>query len=75
MDKGYAIQCIGRCFNTYLFQWPEIKNKSVKNCNGDYVKKGTPLIEIGGNDIVDLQKEYAEASAVFKAESFIHPIQ
>ena len=40
--------------------------KNIYQSNGDYVKKGTPLIEIGGNDIVDLQKEYAEASAVFK---------
>lgn len=40
--------------------------KRLYQSNGDYVSKGAPLIEIGGNDIVDLQKEYAEASAVFK---------
>ncbi|MGE0078270.1 MAG: efflux RND transporter periplasmic adaptor subunit [Bacteroidales bacterium] len=41
------------------------------NCtNGQYVEKGDILIEISGNEIIDLQKDFAEAAAkYYKAKS------
>ncbi|MGQ1787538.1 MULTISPECIES: efflux RND transporter periplasmic adaptor subunit [unclassified Saccharicrinis] len=37
--------------------------KSIRVANGDQVKKGTPVIEISGLDIIDLQKDFAESAA------------
>lgn len=35
--------------------------KSIYVNDGDFVKVNTPLFEIGGNELIDLQKEYASA--------------
>jgi len=36
-------------------------------CNpGQFVTKNRPLLEISGNELIDIQKDYAEASANFK---------
>lgn len=41
---------------------PGIVNKLFCNI-GQYVTKGQPMMEIGGNDIIDMQRDYAESSA------------
>ncbi len=40
--------------------------KAIYCANGKYVEKNQPLIEIAGNEVIDIQKDYAEASANYK---------
>lgn len=40
--------------------------KSINCSNGESVDKNQPLIEITGNEIIEIQKEFAEASANYK---------
>ncbi len=40
--------------------------KNIQCFNGQLVSKNQPLIEIAGNEIIDIQKEFAEASANYK---------
>lgn len=40
--------------------------KNIYIQNGQYVNKNQPIMEIGGNEIIDIQNEYAEASANYK---------
>lgn len=39
--------------------------KAIYCANGKYVEKNQPLIEIAGNEVIDIQKDYAEAAANF----------
>lgn len=40
--------------------------KHIRCQNGDFVEKNQILLEISGNEIIDLQKDFAEASAIYK---------
>lgn len=40
--------------------------KSINCANGESVDRNQPLIEITGNEIIEIQKEFAEASANYK---------
>lgn len=40
--------------------------KSIRCRNGQYVQKNVILLEISGNEIIDIQKDFAEASAYHK---------
>lgn len=42
---------------------PGIVNKILCN-TGQYIAKGQPVVEIGGNDMIDMQRDYAESSAI-----------
>lgn len=41
---------------------PGMVNKILCN-TGQYIAKGQPMMEIGGNDMIDMQRDYAESSA------------
>ncbi|MBN1144179.1 MAG: efflux RND transporter periplasmic adaptor subunit [Bacteroidales bacterium] len=41
---------------------PGIVNRILCN-TGQYIAKGQPMMEIGGNDMIDMQRDYAESSA------------
>ncbi len=40
--------------------------KNIYFQNGQFVEKNVPLVEIAGNEIIDIQNEYAEAAANYK---------
>lgn len=40
--------------------------KEIHCKNGHYVEKNQPLIEIAGNEVIDIQQDFAEASAIYK---------
>lgn len=40
--------------------------KNIYSLNGQWVKKNQSLLEIGGNEIIDIQGQFAEAAAIYK---------